>query len=225
MRRRWSSLRKPTAVMVAGVLVAVVATGVAVAATLSLSTSHLGAGQVTTPPLFPDSLALTNVGGGPAHQTGKADPGDTITVVYSEPLDAATVCAGVWSGTGTQTTALTVEVDGNKAAAANGDDTMTVLATSGAPACTGGFQFGTIDMGGVGFFTSPGAAKFNKSPVTLTQTATQATLVFTLGSLKSGTAGRINSSVTASYTPDTGLQNGSGTGIGANSAAHTGVQF
>jgi hypothetical protein len=220
MRRRESSAGKSTVIVVVVIFVVVIVSGVAIAATFSLTSAHLGAGQVTTPVLFPDSIAITN-GGGPGHNVGRPDAADKITVVYSEVLAKTNFCTG-WTGTGNPT----LDVDGNKAAGATGNDTMTLDQSTLNMTCTGGLHFGSVDLGGTGYFTSATAVDFNKSTVTLTSSATQSTLVITLGTIKAGTVGTVSTNKVATYTPDSALSDGSGHSVGANKAASPAeVQF
>ena len=195
------------------VLVAVVATGVAVAATFSLSTPHLGAGQVTTPVLWADTMALTDKGGA-GHKVGQTDAGDTINVTYSEVLAKTNFCTG-WTGA----TAPTVTVKGNKGGSGV-DDTITLDQTTLNMTCTGGLHFGSIDLGSTGFFNT--AVTFATSTVSLSGTPSKLTI--TLGT-KSGTVVQLNATRTATFTPDPALSDSSGHAIGASTCVHVGVLF
>lgn len=211
---RERSLRTSRASVISAVVGATAGvTVVAVAATFSLTSKHLGAAPLTTPPLFPVSLVLAN---GTGKTSGQPDPTDTITVVYSEPLKESTLCSS-WT-TNLNRTGDTISVDVNKAAATNGDDTVTVDSATTTMTCSSGFHFGTIDLGAAGFCQST-TCVMNKSGITLTQTATQSTLTFTLGSSKGGNPGRVNTPMVATYTPDPALTDASGTSVGSNLAA------
>jgi hypothetical protein len=215
MGRRGSSAQQSTAVAVTVVLVAVVATGVAVAATFSLTSKHLGAGQVTTPLLFPDSLDIADKGGA-GHALGRPDGGDTITVVYSRVLAKTDFCSG-WTGGPGGTPSF--DLIGNKEAGATGNDTITVDQSSLNVTCTGGFHFGSIDLGATGSFVTT-TVDFSKSKVALTTTQTTSTLVVTLGNVgrNGGTVGTVGASTTATYTPDPTLSDSQGNTIGTNVA-------
>ena len=88
----------------------------------------------------PTNVALANGAGG---TTGTADTRDTLTITYSEQLDASTFCS-TWGNT------TNPSITGNNAviqiADTGSNDTLTITGVSGA--CAGTFHLGSIALGG-----------------------------------------------------------------------------
>ncbi len=181
--------------------------------------------EVAVTPPEPTSLALNN-GGGTGSSSGRPGAGDWLDVTYSQALDVASLCS-TWSGDSTNQSVtgdniVSVTIANN--AAASGNDKLTV-ATSAA-ACGGSFAFGSVDLGSTSFVT--GDVVFNGSGTnksTIAWDASAFKLTITLGAKLSGpNPGRVNTNVTATYTPDPGIRNPSWTPI-TGSASVTAISF
>jgi Chitobiase/beta-hexosaminidase C-terminal domain len=146
----------------------------------------------------PTNVVLANNG-----TLGSATSGDTLTVTYSEAIDATTFCSGTWNNTGNQTlsnTSIRVQIANNAA-----NDTLSITAV-GASSCggTANFHFGTVALGGDyvaatrTFGSALGASQIGWNP-------TARTLTITLGAA----SGTVNSGIavgTPVYTPNSSLK-------------------
>lgn len=185
------------AVVAAVTAAAVASGGTAWAAAFTLTSAHLGASSATTPVMFPVSVTLTNKNNGTA---GKAQSGDTITFVWSQPVDETTMCSG-WSNS-SATQSLTYQwsiVNGG-----SGDDIL--QATGSSSICSSGLHVGTVDLGSSGYDTSTSAIDFSSTTNALTVGATTTTLVVTLGGPSNSNAGTVSSGNAAVWTPDTAVK-------------------
>ena len=177
--------------------------------------------NVNVPAPRPTSLSIVN---GLA-QTGRVEQGDRVEVTFSERLDVSSMCS-TWSGDlVNQTIArndVTVHIEDN--AAASGNDRLRV--TTAAGACGGNFRFGSIDLGSPGFVA--GATTFTGAAPNDSRVVWDATtfkLTITLGVRATGAnPARLNSPVTATYTPDPAIANPSGRTV-TGTASRTAVQF
>jgi len=148
----------------------------------------------TTAPA-PTSAKLAN--GGAA---GKADTGDTATFVYSEQLNAVTLCSA-WSNSGTQTlNNATVTLTNN-----SGADTLTVTT----PSCT--FNFGSNNtqsnyVSATSTFTS---STITWNPATKSLTITLGT-TSTPGNIRAGVAAAVQK-----YTPVVAISDLAGNAMAA----------
>ena len=167
-------------------------------------------------------VQTVNGGGG---QTGRANQGDIVRATYSEALDVSSLCA-TWSNNALSQVLNTdnlvqVTINDN---AVGGNDQLVVTILG---ACGGGFRFGSVNLGSASFITG-GAAVFSgvgtaKSTVAWDPATKQLTV--TLGAKSSGpTPARVNSSVTATYTPDPGIRNPASGAI-TGTVSRTAVQF
>jgi hypothetical protein len=145
----------------------------------------------------PTNIALAN-------GNGQAASGDTLTVTYSEQLDAATFCTG-WVNTANQTisgAAIVVQI-----ANTGTNDTLTI--SSVGSNCGGIFHFGSVTLGGnyvsatTTFSSAAGALLWNR---------TAHTLRITLGT-PSATALTGVVTGTPVYTPDSALKDIAGNTI------------
>ncbi len=182
--------------------------------------------NVNVTPPQPTTLALTNGGGGGGGSSGRIATGDWLDITYSQALDVASLCS-TWSGNaGNQSVnsddvvSVTIVSDG----AASGNDQL-VVATSAA-ACGGAFAFGSVDLGSPSFVS--GDVVFQGSGInrsTIAWDASAFKLTITLGAKLSGpNPGRVNSNVTATYTPAPGIRNLSWTPI-TGTATTTAIVF
>ena len=111
-------------------------------------TNAVGSGVPSglSPSVTPLAPSLTIVNGGTA--AGRAQFGDQIIVTFSPAPSPSALC-GTWTDTSYPDLAdSNVVVEGTQPS--SGHDTLTVTDTAD---CTGGFQFGSIDLGQRGYFT------------------------------------------------------------------------
>ena len=154
-----------------------------------------GTGPASAPsaPVIPisvtSSLTITN---GPGN-SGRADAGDQITVVYGSPPDPSDFCSLWTSSSYPELSGLTVVVTGEQT---SGDDVISSVAD---PLCLGGFHFGSIDLGQTGYFNT--TVTFTGSTIQWNGTDT---LTVTLGTPSIGDPTQ-NSPSVAVYTPDPAL--------------------
>ncbi len=170
-----------------------------------------GGFSVAVPLFTPTSLALTNG----STQTGRMQEGDSIQVIYSQPLAVASVCGGTSDDTQTLTMPGVVELVND--AGTSGHDLITV----DAPTCTGGLRFGSISLGSTNFATA--AHQFG---AVITYTPANRTITIVLGARNSGgpQPAKVDASVTASYAPDPAIKDTTGLLI-TGTASSTGLQF
>lgn len=186
------------------------ATTIGYAASFTLTTAKLGAAAVNTPVMFPTSVTIANKGGGHLH---KAENGDIITLVYSQLIDAPTICSG-WTNTGPNAAAKLqwTIVDGGP----TGDDTL--VADGSAAPCNTGLFIGSIDLGSGGYDTSTTDINFPGTTTTITFGTSTTTLTATLNGQKNGTAGTPTSGNAATWTPNNVVTDRSGNNCGLNLA-------
>ena len=170
-----------------------------------------GVFSVAVPMFNPTSLALING----STQTGRMQEGDSIQVIYSQPLAVASLCGGTTGDTQTLTMPGVVQLIDN--AGTSGHDLVTI----DAPTCTGGLHFGSISMGSTDFATS--AHQFS---AVITYTPANRTITIVLGARNSGgpQPAKVDASVTASYTPHPAMMDTTGLLI-TGTASSTGLQF
>ena len=202
--------------VVAAVVLA--STGTAWAAGLTLSTAHLGASSVTTPTMYPMSVAFGNKNGG---TVGKVQSGDTIGFVWSQQVDETSLCSGWSNSSSSQSLTLQWSVVNG---ASGAHDTLQVTGSSST--CVGGFHVGTIDLGAAGYDTSATSIDFPTTTNVLSVGAATTTLTVTLGGQVNGTAGTVGSGSAAIWTPVSTIKDRSGRACGTNLAqSTTTVQF
>ena len=145
--------------------------------------------EPVTPTTVTSSLTITNGSG----NSGRADAGDQITVVYGSPPDPSDFCT-LWTSTSyPELSGLTVVVTGEQT---SGDD---VISSVSDLLCLGGFHFGSIDLGQTGYFNT--TVTFTGSTIQWDGTDT---LTITLGTPSIGDPTQNVRSV-AIYTPDPAL--------------------
>lgn len=151
---------------------------VALAASLTVASQHLGAATLAPPAFFPTSLVTAGAGGKvPAHTVAA---GDSLTVAFSRAVSPLSLCSS-WTNT---KVSLTVTATINDNAAANGDDTLTLAATPGAgSSCNTAVHFGLVDLGSAGY-VSGGSLGFPGSSLAM---ASSTRITVTLGTLKGRT--------------------------------------
>jgi hypothetical protein len=143
---------------------------------------------------------------------GTVAQGDTLTVTYSEAIDATTFCSS-WNNSGNQTlsgTAVRAEIADNSS-----NDTLSITAVGGGNCGgTANFHFGSVALGG-NYVTADRTFGSFLGGSQIVWNPTAKTLTITLGSL-GFVFGGINSNVTAGtpvYTPNSALQDFAGNSI------------
>jgi hypothetical protein len=210
-------------VLLGGVLALSLISGFA--AGLTVTTARLTAFPSIALPPKPTDLTISNAGT-LLSSAGKPEQGDTVTVTFSRRLAVNSVCSA-WSDDSTNKSitaanAVTVQIQNN---AASGNDQ---LAVSVAAASCPTFRFGTVNLGNPNFVT--GNVSFSGSGGSASTVQWQVAsrrLVVTLGAVSAGGLSvcvLCPGSVTATYTPASGITDTSGTGI-IGTASRTGVQF
>jgi len=177
------------------------------AATFTLTTTKLGAAQVTTPVMFPDSVTTTNVG----PNVGKIEKNDTITFVWSRPINQPTLCSGWSNAQSTHSVNMTWSIQNN--AGATGND---VLVPGTTATCTAGLDVGSVDLGSPSYVGSNGSSNSNVTTVTVGATTT--TLTMKWANNPSGAPATVTNGTAGTWTPDSAVQDMSGNNCGSNLA-------
>ncbi|MFK0009844.1 Ig-like domain-containing protein [Paenarthrobacter sp. NPDC090520] len=150
------------------------------------------------------NIQLGNGGG----NLGKVEENDTITVTYSEALDASKVCSAWSSDTATQTISGSNQVT----VTINSSDSLTVSVTNSA--CNT-FRFGTVSLGKD--YENSGSVTFRGSSTSasvLVWNPTTKTLTITLGALSSGSPNTTaQGAAAAKFTPSSGLSDIAGNAL------------
>ena len=198
-------MRRPVVVAMA-VCAAVAMASASDAASFTLTTKKLGAASVSTPIMFPDSVSSTNAG----TTVGKMEKNDTITFVWSRPIDETTLCSGWANAQSTHTTNISWTVQNNTGS--TGNDVLVPAATA---TCSSGLHVGSVDLGAAGYVTS--TATLSNAPTTVTVGATTTSLVMKLAANAPG-AGTVTTGTAALWTPDSAVTDLSGHNCGSNLA-------
>ncbi|WP_224165773.1 hypothetical protein [Arthrobacter sp. StoSoilA2] len=152
-------------------------------------------------------VQLNNRSGG---TLGKVEQGDSVTLTFSEPLSANTIC-GAWTS---NTTTQAQNGNGSSQVVVNisAGDVLTVTGT----ACTT-LRVGSISLGGDYNTNTSTALTFagnNTSGSSLTWNPTANTLTITLGAGTSGGSTLTSTTIFPTYTPVTGLTDVAGNPLG-----------
>ncbi|MDQ1684227.1 MAG: hypothetical protein QOC82_964 [Frankiaceae bacterium] len=207
-----------TRVVTAAMALVLIAATAAWAAGLTLSSTHVGAAALTTPAMFPVSVTLTNGTGGTA---GKVQNGDTVTFVWSQLVDATSVCSGASNSLSTQSLTFQWSIVNGTGSAHD-----TLQATGSSASCATGLHVGVVDLGAAGYDTATKSIDFQTSTTTLSFGATTTTLTVSLSGQRNGTAGTMASGAAAIWTPDAAVKDRTGRTCGNNTAlSSTTVQF
>jgi putative nucleotidyltransferase with HDIG domain len=176
-------------------------------ATTTTAVAH-GTTTTTGPPAVTASLVIAN---GPGGNAGRPEQGDQIVVTYAVAPSPSAFCSAWTSGSYPDLVNPNVVVHANQPS--SGDDVISSV-TDGVD-CSGGFHFGSIDLGQRGYFnnaqTIGGAGAQCSSSVTTGCTRIhwdgKHTLTITLGAPQNGEPTQ-KAPVVAVYTPDPALGGG-----------------
>jgi hypothetical protein len=168
--------------------------------------------------LRPTALTITNGG----TTAGLAEQGDSVSITFSEPLKASSVCA-TWADDGVAkalTTGVTASIT-NDGSPSSPD----ILAVAAAGCGPNGLRFGSLNLGDKGFVRGHSAGTFGAvgTSSTVTWDPATATLGIVLGT-PSGNFGTISGSTTAVYTPNPAVTNAAGVLV-TGTASRTGTQL
>ena len=158
---------------------------------------------VTTTSLIAGSLAIDNGSG----NSGRADEGDTIVVTYTTPPTLSRFCSSWSSGSYPELSGSGVVVTATENAGGDG-----MIASVSDASCSGGFHFGSIDLGQGGYFNGTvtfgggglGCLLIINASCSSIQWNGVNTLTITLGAASLGDPTQGATSV-AVYTPDPAL--------------------
>jgi hypothetical protein len=141
--------------------------------------------------------------------TGTADAGDTLTITYSEQLDAATFCPSTWNNSGTQTLSSGVTVQIANSAS---NDVLTISAVDAANCGGAAFRLGSVKLGGN--YVSSTVTYSGTSQITWDPTAR--TLTVKLGTVSNVLAVSLGIAAgTPVYTPSSSLKDIAGNAMSA----------
>jgi hypothetical protein len=167
---------------------------------------------VNAPVLTPTILNLINGGGG---TTGLIQQNDSIGITYSQPLLVSSICAGAPDDNQPVSEAGYVRVNNN--AGTSGHDQVTIHTDL----CPAGLNLGSISLGSAAFVTSN-----HRYNATISYNPTTRRVTVVLGTRTTGNPlpVRVNSPVTATYTPDPGMMATNGRLISGTVSSY-GIQF
>ncbi|MDQ0632511.1 hypothetical protein QFZ40_000420 [Arthrobacter pascens] len=156
---------------------------------------------------LPAVTGITLLNGGGTQGLGKAEQGDSLTIQFSEQIDATKICS-TWNNTGTQT------LTGNNNVTVNISTSNILTVTSSCP----GLNVGSIALGSNAKYASAGALSFgtngngNASSITWDGSTT---LTLKLGKSNGGTSGTTTTADAPTYTPAAGLTDLAGNPLGS----------
>jgi hypothetical protein len=193
--------------------------GVALAASFTLTTAGLGGTGLATPIMYPYVVTTANAGGKAV--TGRIDRNDTVSVVWSRPIDQPTLCSSLSNGTPSSSSSITWIVQNNTGTTGND-----VLVPGTVAGCNTGMHVGSIDLGSPGYITGSNGT-FAAATTTLSVGTTITSLQVTIpGAPTGGTVGTVSSGSAAVWTPDPAVTDLAGRNCGTSLAqTATTVQF
>ncbi|MGO4234732.1 beta strand repeat-containing protein [Pseudarthrobacter sp. YAF2] len=156
----------------------------------------------------PTVTGVTLVNGGGAQGLGKAEQGDSLTIQFSEQIDATKICSN-WTNNGTQT------LSGNNNVTVNISATNQLTVTSST--CPG-LNLGSVYLGSNAKYASAGALSFgangNASNWSTVTWDGSTTLTIRLGKI-SGSSGNTTTPDAPTYTPGAGFADPAGNPLGS----------
>ena len=153
-----------TAVLVAAAATVLATVTAGWAASFALATAHLGGAGLTTPVMYPYFVTTSN-GSGRA-SPGHLDKNDTLSVVWSRPIDPPTLCSGLPNNTTTVTFTMTWVIQNDTGT--SGNDVLVPAPIAG---CSSGMHVGAVDLGSPGYITGSNGT-FASASTTLSVGAT-----------------------------------------------------
>ena len=190
-------------------VVVALALGLATAATLASASSltvvsqTLGATNAAVPGFYPTGVSTTA-----ANRPGQPNRNDTITLTFSRPLQATSVCSGATAASELFKSVTIVISDGGLA-----PDTL--AATAGPAACPLP-RVGVIGLGSTGY-AAGASITYTGSSLEIVQGPASASVILSLGT-PSATAGTVAAATVVTYTPDAAITDSAGRSIGGSVA-------
>lgn len=172
-----------------GMKASVVDTAAVMSDAVAASANNVVVGYWDTIAPTAGSLRIANGGG----TNNSPDTGDVIAIDFNEAIDLATIKSG-WDGTAT---ALTVTISDNDPGYSNND------------IVTFDVNLGVIDLGGAGYTSAPSTIL----SATMEWNSQQDKIEVTLGSYVQDNSGTSNARTTATFHPDSGIQDTGGISI------------
>ena len=199
-------------------VLALTAASAAYAATLTVSTPHLGGASLTTPVMFPRSFATVNNG----NRVGQIQNKDTVTFTWPVPIDQTTLCSGWSNAQITHTMTMTWIVNNN--AGSTGNDVLVGGATGAT--CSSGMHIGSVDLGSPNYISGANGTIAAATTAIVVIGGTTTLQITVPGAPTGGTVGTVASGSAAVWTPDAAVTDLSGNSCGACLAkSTTTVQF
>lgn len=157
------------------------------------------------------TLTLANVGTG---NTGKVNENDTITIAFSAAVRPTSICSSFSDvlttaqtiGDGSATNgAFTLSLKDNAATPVTTNDQLSITATTAG--CSGGLNFGSLDLGSPSWTTANRSYQGNGSNATFfTLNGAHTQLIVTVGAgTVTPTTGSV-SAATSTFTPSSGIK-------------------
>jgi hypothetical protein len=171
--------------------------------------SALSATQTVTIDNTTPTVTGVVLANGTTSTMGQADAGDTLTVTYSEVLNATSICSG-WTNGATQTATATVTISPG--------DALTVTGAS-----CGTLNFGSVALGG-NYDSSGGNNRTWTASITWNPSSDTFQVGFTSNG-NGGTEGTAQTNHTPSYSPNTNLTDVAGNAISGSAVNGTSSHF
>ena len=200
-------------------VLALTAASAAYAASLTVSTPHLGGAPLTTPVMFPRSFATVNN----ANRVGLIQNKDTATWTWPVAIDQTTLCSGWSNAQVTHSLTMTWTVGNNTGS--TGNDVLIAGSTAGT--CASGMHIGTVDLGSPNYVTgSNGTITGATTAIVVFGGTTTLQMTVPTSGVTGGTEGTVAAGSAAAWTPDAAVTDLSGNSCGACLAkSTTTVQF
>ena len=200
-------------------VLAATAASAAYAASLTVTSPHLGGASLTTPVMFPRSFATVNNG----NRVGQIQNKDTATWTWPVAIDQTTLCSGWSNAQITHTMTMTWTVSNN--AGSTGNDVLVAGATGAT--CSSGMHIGTIDLGSPNYVSGAnGTITGATTAIVVVGGTTTLQMTVPSSGVTGGTVGTVASGTAAVWTPDAAVTDLSGNNCAACLAkSTTTVQF
>ncbi|MDJ0455857.1 Ig-like domain-containing protein [Arthrobacter sp. NQ7] len=178
--------------------------------------SASAASTSTKDTIAPTVSAISLVNSGGTAGVGKAEQGDSLTIQFSEQMDATKICSA-WNNTGTQT------LNGNGDIIVNISTANVLTVTSGT--CT--LNVGSVFLGSNAKYGSAGALSFSGNGANASSVSWNGsnTLTIKLGKVGTATSGTTTTADSPSYSPGAGLADIPGNPLGAGPFAGAAARF
>lgn len=176
--------------------------------------------DVTAPAVTTVALADAGTTGPKASTPGLLDPGDKVTITFSESMDASTICSKWAAGADGTVSGNNGQVMVNVSAG----NVLSVTVTSAGCTTT---RIGAVALGGLYYGSGTLTYGGNGSNASsLSWSASAKTLTITLGARATGTANTgVQTAATPSFTPVAGITDAAGNALPVTTAAGSNSSF